>query len=88
MTTGANKDDHHVRGVNIEHEEVDRWADLRAVNSGEACPRCDNGVLEVFKAMEIGHILKLGTKYSNRWGKSAQRRWQEVPIIMKAMESA
>jgi prolyl-tRNA synthetase len=31
---------------------------------GEACPRCDSGTLEVFKAMEIGHIFKLGTKYS------------------------
>ncbi|HYX29814.1 MAG TPA: proline--tRNA ligase, partial [Pyrinomonadaceae bacterium] len=55
MTTGANKDDHHIRGVNIERDiEVDRWADLRTVNSGEACPRCDTGTLEVFKAMEIG----------------------------------
>src|SRR5712671_6385270 len=64
LTTGANKDDHHVRGVNIERDiEVDQWADLRTVTSGEACPRCDTGVLEVFTAMEIGHIFKLGTKY-------------------------
>src|SRR5207244_11143502 len=46
MTTGANKDDHHVRGVNIERDiEVDKWADLRTVTSGEACPRCEKGVL-------------------------------------------
>src|ERR1043165_7313858 len=65
MTTGANKDDHHIRGVAIERDiEVDQWADLRIVESGEACPRCDDGKLEVFKAMEIGHIFKLGTKYS------------------------
>jgi prolyl-tRNA synthetase len=63
MTTGANKDDHHIRGVSIERDiKVDRWADLRTVNSGEACPRCDTGTLEVFKGMEIGHIFKLGTK--------------------------
>src|SRR4030095_2351400 len=69
MTTGANKDDHHIRGVSIERDiKVDRWADLRTVNSGEACPRCDSGILEVFKGMEIGHIFKLGTKYSESMG--------------------
>jgi prolyl-tRNA synthetase len=84
MTTGANKDDHHVRGVNIERDiEVDRWADLRAVNAGEACPRCDHGVLEVFKAMEIGHIFKLGTKYSASMGaKVLTADGKEVPILM------
>src|SRR6185503_19727532 len=71
MTTGANQDDHHLRGVNIERDiEVDQWADLRTVNSAEACPRCDSGTLEVFKAMEIGHIFKLGTKYSESMGAS------------------
>src|SRR5712691_3331858 len=61
MTTGANKDDHHIRGVNVERDiEVDQWADLRTVTSGEACPRCDSGTLEVYKAMEVGHIFKLG----------------------------
>ncbi|MGH9883313.1 MAG: proline--tRNA ligase, partial [Pyrinomonadaceae bacterium] len=65
MTTGANIDDYHIRGVEVERDiKVDQWADLRAVSSGEACPRCESGVLEVFKAMEIGHIFKLGTKYS------------------------
>src|SRR5947209_9580134 len=69
MTTGANKDDHHLRGVDIERDiNPDRWLDLRTVNSGEACPRCEQGTLEVFKAMEIGHIFKLGTKYSDSMG--------------------
>ncbi|MDX6305660.1 MAG: prolyl-tRNA synthetase, partial [Blastocatellia bacterium] len=49
MTTGANKDDHHLRGVDIERDiPVDQWADLRTVNSGEACPRCETGTLEVY----------------------------------------
>jgi prolyl-tRNA synthetase len=84
MTTGANKDDHHIRGVDIERDiEVDQWADLRTVNSGEACPRCDNGVLEVFKAMEIGHIFKLGTKYSASMGATVLTAdGKEVPIVM------
>jgi prolyl-tRNA synthetase len=84
MTTGANKDDHHLRGVDIERDfEVDRWADLRTVNSGEACPRCDTGVLEVYKAMEIGHIFKLGTKYSESMGATVlNQEGKEVPIVM------
>ena len=84
MTTGANKDDHHIRGVNIERDiKVDRWADLRTVISGEACPRCDSGVLEVFKGMEIGHIFKLGTKYSDSMGaRVLTADGKEVPIVM------
>jgi prolyl-tRNA synthetase len=84
MTTGANKDDHHLRGVDIERDiEVDQWADLRIVNSGEACPRCDSGTLEVYKAMEIGHIFKLGTKYSESMGATVLTAdGKEVPIVM------
>jgi prolyl-tRNA synthetase len=84
MTTGANKDDHHLRGVDIERDiKPDRWADLRTVSSGEACPRCDLGVLEVYKAMEIGHIFKLGTKYSESMGaRVLTQDGKEVPIVM------
>ncbi|HEY6070847.1 MAG TPA: YbaK/EbsC family protein, partial [Chthoniobacterales bacterium] len=84
MTTGANKDDHHIRGVDIERDiEVDQWADLRTVNSGETCPRCNTGTLEVFKAMEIGHIFKLGTKYSDSMGATVLTAdGKEVPIVM------
>ncbi len=84
MTTGANKDDHHIRGVDIERDiEVDQWADLRTVDSGESCPRCDSGTLEVFKAMEIGHIFKLGTKYSESMGATVLTAdGKEVPIVM------
>ena len=84
MTTGANKDDHHIRGVDIERDiEVDQWADLRSVTSGEACPRCDSGTLEVYKAMEIGHIFKLGTKYSESMGATVlTEEGKPVPIVM------
>src|SRR5574341_2645099 len=84
MTTGANKDDHHLRGVDIERDiQVDKWADLRTVNSGETCPRCSAGQLEIFKAMEIGHIFKLGTKYSASMGATVLTAdGKEVPIVM------
>ena len=63
MTTGANRDDFHLRGVNVERDiKIDKWADLRAVKAGETAP--DGGRLEIFKAFEIGRIFKLGTKRS------------------------
>ena len=84
MTTGANKDDHHLRGVDIERDiKPDSWADLRTVVSGEHCPRCESGNLEVYKAMEIGHIFKLGTKYSQSMGAHVlTQEGKEVPIVM------
>jgi prolyl-tRNA synthetase len=84
LTTGANKDDHHLRGVEIERDiKPDQWADLRGVVSGEGCPRCDEGKLEVFKAMEIGHIFKLGTKYSKSMGATVLTvEGKPVPIVM------
>src|SRR5215510_443384 len=84
MTTGANKDDHHLRGVDLQRDiEIDEWLDLRTVEAGEGCPNCDSGVLEVFKAMEIGHIFKLGTKYSESMGATVLTAdGKEVPIIM------
>ena len=84
MTTGANKDDHHLRGVDIARDiQPDKWADLRGVVSGEGCPRCEQGTLEVFKAMEIGHIFKLGTKYSESMGATVlTEEGKPVPIVM------
>jgi prolyl-tRNA synthetase len=84
MTTGANKDDWHIRGVDVGRDfEVDQWVDLRTVESGEGCPRCETGVLEVFKGMEIGHIFKLGTKYSDSMGAMVLTQdGKQVPLIM------
>jgi prolyl-tRNA synthetase len=84
MTTGANKDDHHLRGVEVERDiRPDKWADLRSAVSGEMCPRCEQGTLEVYKAMEIGHIFKLGTKYSVSMGATVLTPdGKPVPIVM------
>ena len=83
MTTGANKDDHHLRGVAIDRDiKVDKWASLRTVKAGETCSNCD-GPLDVFKAVEAGHIFKLGTKYSDSMGaRVLTADGQEVPIVM------
>jgi prolyl-tRNA synthetase len=84
MTTGANRDDYHLRGVHTGRDiAVDRWVDLRTVLSGEGCPQCAGGVLEVSKALEIGHIFKLGTKYSEAMGaRVLTQEGKEVPVVM------
>ena len=83
MTTGANEDDFHFRGVSIERDiTVSLWADLRAVAAGEGCPKCE-GVLRVAKALEVGHIFKLGTKYSESMGaRVLTAEGKETPLVM------
>jgi prolyl-tRNA synthetase len=83
MTTGANKDDHHLRGVTVDRDvKVDKWASLRSVKAGETCVNC-GGSLDVFRAVEAGHIFKLGTKYSDSMGaRVLTADGQEVPIVM------
>jgi prolyl-tRNA synthetase len=64
MTTGANEDGFHLRNVAIERDiQVKQWADLRAVQAGESCHACGKP-LKVQRAIEVGHVFKLGTKYS------------------------
>ena len=65
MYTGANVDDTHLRGVDVERDiNVGRWADLREVAVGDICVNCGHG-LEVERGIEVGHIFKLGYKYSD-----------------------
>jgi prolyl-tRNA synthetase len=64
MTTGANEDGFHFRNVSISRDiGVAKWADLRSAREGEACERCGKP-LKVQRAIEVGHVFKLGTKYS------------------------
>jgi prolyl-tRNA synthetase len=64
LVTGANKEDYHLRNVTPERDfPVSQWADLRNVEAGEGCVKC-GGPLQVAKAVEIGHIFKLGSKYT------------------------
>jgi len=64
MTTGANEDGFHLRDVSIVRDiQVTHWADFRLVRAGEACPKCGQP-LKIQRAIEVGHVFKLGTKYS------------------------
>jgi prolyl-tRNA synthetase len=68
MATGANIDDVHLTGVDVDRDiTVGRWADLREVTEGEPCPQCGTG-LEFVRAIEVGHIFKLGRKFTTALG--------------------
>jgi prolyl-tRNA synthetase family II len=70
MTTGANIDEVHLSGVDVARDiVVGTWADLREVSAGEPCPRCGTP-LELIQAVEVGHIFKLGRKYTTVLGVS------------------
>ena len=84
MVTGANENDVHLEGVDVARDLL--WhaavADLRSVRAGEGCPRCD-GALDLFKALEVGHIFKLGTKYSASMKANVLKAdGTETPIVM------
>ena len=83
LWTGANEDDFHLRGVDIGRDiGVKAWLDLREVEADEGCPTCD-GSLDVFKTIEVGHIFKLGTKYSEPLdAKVLDKNGVSRPIVM------
>ena len=66
MTTGANEDGFHLKNVSIERDiKVSAWFDLRTVSAGEPCAKCAKA-LKIRRAIEVGHVFKLGTKYSEK----------------------
>jgi prolyl-tRNA synthetase family II len=70
MATGANTDDVHLVGVDVDRDiTVGQWADLREVSAGEPCPRCGTP-LELVQGIEVGHIFKLGRKFTTALGAS------------------
>ncbi len=63
--TGANKQDYHLVNVNLEKDfQVDKFADIRVAMEGDLCPRCSGGKFRASRGIEVGHVFKLGTKYS------------------------
>ena len=66
MTTGANEDGFHLKNVSIERDiKVTEWFDLRTVSANEPCVKCTKP-LKIRRAIEVGHVFKLGTKYSEK----------------------
>ena len=67
-TTGANKDGFHLRNVNVARDlAITKFGDFRRVRAGEPCPKSGQP-LKIERAIEVGHVFKLGTKYSEKFG--------------------
>jgi prolyl-tRNA synthetase len=79
---GANRDDVHLRGVQAARDYEPRFADLREIREGDACPTC-GGHLHLQVAIEVGHIFKLETMYSAPLGATfLDEDGSEKPLIM------
>jgi prolyl-tRNA synthetase len=83
LIAGANKEDYHLKNLTPGkdfHPTV--YVDLRAVSAGEGCPKCGNA-LRIDTAVEIGHIFKLGYRYSESMGaRVLDKNGKEVTPIM------
>ncbi len=83
FTVGANEKNYHLQNVNIGRDfEVSETSDLRMVTAKDLCPRC-GGPLELTKGIEVGHIFKLGTNYSEALKATfLDDQGEEIPFIM------
>jgi prolyl-tRNA synthetase len=83
LVSGANADGYHYRHIDLRRDcRIDLYADVRTVQPGEPCPEC-GAALEVVRAIEVGHIFKLGTKYSEALGaRFLDEHGHERPIVM------
>ncbi len=81
--TGANRTDTHLRGVRPGRDfAVERWGDLVLARAGDGCPRC-LGTLQSSRGIEVGHVFKLGTKYSEKMAATfLDGNGKERPYVM------
>ncbi|HER6772849.1 TPA: proline--tRNA ligase [Streptococcus pyogenes] len=79
---GANKDGYHLNGINPERDFQAEYVDIREVKEGEMSPD-GHGVLQFARGIEVGHIFKLGTRYSDSMGATIlDENGRAVPIVM------
>lgn len=83
LVAGANREGFHLRNVNFPRDfQADIVADVAMAREGDRCPRC-GGRLRIQRAIELGHIFKLGTKYSEAMGATfLDREGKPRPLIM------
>jgi prolyl-tRNA synthetase len=83
LVSGANRDGFHLKDIDLARDvKVAGYYDFRTIRAGEQCPKCDK-TLRVAKAIELGHIFKLGTKYSDAMhAQFLDETGKEKPIIM------
>ena len=66
FVVGANEKDYHFINANFKDFNMPEFYDIRNAVKGDKCPKCSNGEYEIFRGIEVGHIFKLGTKYSEK----------------------
>jgi len=83
LVAGGNKPDTHIKNVNYPRDfKVDKMADIALARAGDECVRC-GGVLVSTRGIEVGHVFKLGTIYSEKLGVTyLDRDGQQKPIVM------
>ncbi len=83
FVTGANEEDAHYINVNLDRDvKVDQYGDLRMIKEGDGCPRCGKS-LSFSRGIEVGHVFKLGTKYSKTLGATyLDENGREREIVM------
>lgn len=82
FVVGGNRNDYHIVGVNLEDIKITRFVDVREVKDGDICLEC-GGEITIENAIEVGHIFKLGTKYSVALGAYfTDKNGEKKPIIM------
>jgi prolyl-tRNA synthetase len=82
FVAGANRDGFHLRGVAAGRDYEPRFADIRESKEGDRCPNC-GGALQFETAIEVGHIFKLGTRYSEPLDATfLDADGKEQPIVM------
>ncbi len=81
---GANEADAHLVGVSVGRDfEVGRYADLRQGAAGDLCPQCEDGKLQAQRAIEMAHIFKLDTRYSEELGALyTSEEGERKPMVM------
>ncbi|MGR3317322.1 MAG: proline--tRNA ligase [Candidatus Anammoxibacter sp.] len=83
FVTGANKKDYHLKNVNVDRDfKIDQIADIRHVVEGDKCPKCGSN-LNIKRGIELGHVFKLGTKYTETFDALfLDSNGKETPIVM------
>jgi prolyl-tRNA synthetase len=83
FVAGANRPDYHVKNVNYPRDfKVDLMVDIAAAQPGQGCPKCGQS-LSITRGIEVGHIFKLGTVFSEKMGASfLDQNGEQKPIVM------
>ncbi len=84
MTSGANRTDTHTQHINPERDaRIKSFHDLTNAREGDGCPRCADGILREKRGIEVGHVFKLGTKYTEAFNaRYLTATGEEQPLVM------